>query len=45
MADVRKVGGRLGAQLQAVVEENDLGVLVAAEILRANKQLGQRSAG
>jgi hypothetical protein len=45
MADVPKVVGWLGAQLQAVVEENGRHVFAAAEMLRANDQLGTEVEG
>jgi hypothetical protein len=45
MADMRAVVGRLGAQLQAVVEENGRQVLAGAETGRANEQLRGEVAG
>jgi outer membrane murein-binding lipoprotein Lpp len=39
IVDVRNVVGRLGAQLQAVVDENSRQVLAGAETQRANEQL------
>jgi hypothetical protein len=44
-ADIRQVAGRLGAQLEAVAEEDCGHVLAAAEMLRAKQQLGREFRG
>jgi hypothetical protein len=45
IANKRNGVGRLGAGLQAVLKDTGLKTLAAAEMLRANKQLGQKSIG
>jgi hypothetical protein len=45
IANVRNAVGRLGAQPQAVVEENGRHVLAASEMRRANEQLGTEVGG
>jgi hypothetical protein len=44
-ADIRQVAGRLGAQLEAVAEEDCGHLLAGAEMLRASQPLGREFRG